>query len=132
LQILTELPAWAEGLPIAAKVWSARHMKTKSETTEHATGAMRCGRNRRSAYGQQHSPPRKHLNQGQAQVRQAADEGRRGLGLFADLISGLMIDSKILVRFDDNHPSLPSMMTTSCFACGARGDRIDWLVMVEG
>ena len=124
LKIMTTLPDWAEGLPIAAKAWTGpRYVKTK--------GALAAPVRINAASPATSStivvPP--------AAIEDEDDEHDRAAEIpLADLIGEPLIDGRVCCPFHDDHA--PSLVVYDdhyhCFYCGAHGDHIDWLMMVEG
>jgi CHC2 zinc finger/Toprim domain len=124
LRIMLDLPQWAEGLPIAAKPWTgARYAKTKApEATK--IGII--------------SGPHVELVPDSRIISRRAqrdDAVPRDADVdLADLISATAVDGKVCCPFHAD--STPSCHIYAhhfhCFGCGAHGDRIDWLMMVEG
>jgi DNA polymerase len=110
-ELMTAVPAWAPGLPIAAKGWS------------------------RDCY----AAPAKQPAVGDAPIRDN-DADRQKLNghrlPYQDIPLSELIgsDGKILCPFhDDSAPSLHIYPDHyHCFACDAHGDHTDWLMMVEG
>jgi hypothetical protein len=67
-------------------------------------------------------------------IAEDEDEDRDDVVPLADLIGEPLTNSKIICPFHDDHA--PSLVVYPdhyhCFVCGAHGDAIDWLMMVEG
>jgi DNA polymerase len=107
-KLMTAVPAWASGLPIAAKGW--------------------CRQCYAAAAAQQ--PP-----VDDAPIRDNAADRQKLNGHYQDIpLAEITGDGKILCPFhDDTTPSLHIYPDHyHCFACDAHGDHIDWLMMVEG
>jgi hypothetical protein len=101
-KLMTAAPAWASDLPIAAKGWC------------------------RQCYAAAPAPP---------PAESAPAPASAPARPYRDIpLAELTGDGKILCPFhDDTTPSLHVYGDHyHCFACGAHGDHIDWLMMVEG
>jgi DNA polymerase bacteriophage-type len=137
LDILLEPPSWAAGLPLGGKVHSGRLYleapataeppapKTEQEFVERAVDAYVAG-----AVG---LPDTKEIEQG------AEEDFLASLGTttapLTDFVS-LPMDASGHVSCPFHEDPQPSCKIYSdhwhCFGCGARGDRVDWLMRVEG
>jgi DNA polymerase len=108
-RLMTTPPDWAADLPIAAKVW-IRNRYAKSK--------------RRAA------PPAKPAEPEPTPDR----DGNAITATLVDLIKEPPVRGKIRCPFHDDHA--PSLQVYAdhyhCFACGAHGDLVDWLMKVEG
>jgi DNA polymerase len=137
LAILLETPTWAEGLPLGGKVrfgstyldapatGEPPEVKTEAEVIERAVNAF--------IAGAAPLPTTKDVEQG------ADEDFLASLGTtrapLADFVS-LPMDSggRVSCPFhDDWEPSCRIYADHfHCYGCGARGDRLDWLMRVEG
>jgi DNA polymerase bacteriophage-type len=104
LRLMTTLPAWATGLPIAAKPWT------------------------RNCYAKSSAPA---IETPKISVPAIAE---KIVAPLADVIGQPLSNGKICCPFHaDSTPSLHVYDDHfHCFACGAHGDHIDWLTIVEG
>jgi hypothetical protein len=116
LKILTELPDWAAGLPIAAKVWSGqRYAKTETALA-----------------------PKQQETQASIVVPAVDVEEEEDSDVHVPLTElvgqSLTADNNIHCPFHaDSTPSLHIYADHfHCYGCGAHGDAVDWLMMVDG
>jgi DNA polymerase len=127
--VMTALPDWATGLPLAAKAW----MRTCYAKPANATS------------GSSTSSPPPPAQKAQLPViiaprqlpvivasrRRERGEAHVRLG---ELIGQPLVNGKMCCPFHaDDTPSLHIFDDHFfCFGCGARGDHVDWLMIVEG
>jgi CHC2-type zinc finger protein/Toprim domain-containing protein len=118
LRIMLELPQWANDLPIAAKPWTGtRYAKTKAPELAEISGSH------------VELVPDSRIISRPTQRGDAICEVN-----LADLISAPAVDGKVCCPFHaDGTPSCHIYADHfHCFGCGAHGNAIDWLMMVEG
>ena len=137
LSILLEAPAWADGLPLAGKVWSGSHyLEPPEEPTPASDSPMTAG-------GSARGRAREHELIDAAIDAIPAERVKAAITVFEDDVPGddmpplfdlvsvpLTADHKTSCPFHpaDDTPSLQFYADHfHCFGCGARGSRVDWL-----
>jgi DNA polymerase len=145
LELMTALPDWASGLPTAAKIWTRTcYAKSSKLAPVGKINGFQLGIERPGTKdGDQGDEHGHHLERPRNEVR-GDRGGEHGHGLrlggeydhvrLGDLIGEPLSNGKILCPFHaDKTPSLHVYDDHfHCFGCGARGDHVDWLMMVEG
>jgi Toprim domain/CHC2 zinc finger len=117
-KLMIEVPDWASGLPIAAKPW-CRQRYAKSKAPAQVKIAV--------------PEPVARTNGHHHAIADAGANDAVHVPLF-NLIGQPIIGGKVRCPFHDDHtPSLAIYPDHyHCFVCGAHGDLIDWLMLVEG
>jgi hypothetical protein len=153
-RLLTVVPDWAEGLPIAAKVWTRqRYAKSKTapstciETGPRVASARELpdDRERTQREGPKffndpdEEPNSVHVEEVVAGADHDDDDddddGPSWINVpLADLIAEPLDNGKMLCPFhEDHHPSLHVYPDHyRCYTCGAHGNQLDWLMLVDG
>ena len=132
LQLMTALPDWAAGLPLAAKAWKRTNYAKPQPASQSSPSAPLPAETVKPVV-----PVLKismvNAPNLLAPARQYPVSEFAHIPL-AELIGQQLCDGKILCPFhDDQTPSLHIYpQNFHCFVCGAHGDHVDWLMMVEG
>lgn len=137
-RLMTELPIWAEGLPLAVKVWK-RPRYAKVAIAPTASAAQPLGLPLEPA---PIGPAATVINTPIAATAMIDDDDDEDPDLsdaldtvpLADLVTEPLTSGQMCCPFHEDHrPSLRIYPNGyHCFACGAHGNQLDWLVAVEG
>jgi DNA polymerase len=124
LKLLTELPDWAAGLPLTAKVWSSqRYAKTEAPVTATPTRPINGVKS-----------PAASIAVPVVELEEETQASDTHVPLTELIGQPLTADGNIHCPFHaDSTPSLhvyPDHF--HCFGCDAHGDSVDWLMMIDG
>jgi hypothetical protein len=115
--LMVEVPGWATGFPAAARAWTRqRYAKGKAPTADPKPARME----------PDPVPTAGPIDNDDAELKIRVP--------LTDLIARPLVGGKTICPFhDDQTPSLAIYDDHfHCYACGAHGDLIDWLMLVEG
>jgi len=123
-QLMTVVPDWAEGLPVAARIWTRqRYAKSKAGAVPPIVDAVI-------------APPRIELPP--EPIAAGADDDEDGPSWtnipLADLISEPVVNGMVSCPFhEDWEPSCRIYEDGHfhCFGCGVHGNQLDWLMQTE-
>jgi CHC2 zinc finger/Toprim domain len=139
-RLLTIVPDWTEGLPLAAKAWTRqRYAKSKATTGEMAPTIVNgAALDTPAARTKIEIPLASPQAAPAAPVTENDEDDEDGPSWteipLADLIAEPLIGGKMLCPFHDDHtPSLQIYPDHfRCYVCGAGGNQLDWLMRAEG
>ena len=128
-RLMTVLPDWAEGLPVAARVWT-RQRYAKSKTTSAPAAMNGAALEAAAAPSRIELPPEP--------IAAEADDDEEGPSWadipLADLISEPAVNGMVCCPFhEDWEPSCRIYEDGHfyCFGCSAHGNQLDWLMQTE-
>jgi DNA polymerase len=143
LQIFTASPAWASGLPVAAKArvgdrwckFSKPEATSEPEPEDEPTpGGLTDDDDGDAKSMLEAAPGRLERDSWEGDVQCQARRTTTVRASLIDLIGEPLAAGKICCPFHDD--STPSLHVYDdhfhCYGCGAHGDTIDWLMIVEG
>ena len=134
-RLLLALPDWAAGLPLAGKMRSGKRYAKSSATPaaplQPQVGISGVAEIPRKANERTGEPP---IGSDSKHNLESDNEDNETEVSLPDLIGEPLVDGKVVCPFHDDHT--PSLVIYPdhfhCFVCGAHGNAIDWLMMIEG